>query len=442
MGKGFDVVDGQIKIISPEETRLALDDLVYEAVFTEDRKEKEKRLTLVKEIAKALGAIPASIYGLYQEMAREFPGFTVPAINIRGLTYDFARTVFRVALAHDVAAVIFEIARSEMSYTLQRPLEYASVVTAAAAREGYEGPVFIQGDHFQFKREAFFAAPEKEEENIRKLTDEALAAEFYQIDIDASTLVILEKPTLEEQQHFNSLMTAEMTNYIREREPEGVTVNVGGEIGEIGGHNSRPEELHAFMKEYRRHLQKEPGIGKISVQTGTTHGGVVLPDGKVAKVAVDFETLRTLSEIARREYGMAGAVQHGASTLPDEMFHLFPEVGCCEIHLATGFQNLIYDHPALPESFRQEIYDYLKKQFAREWKEGMTEAQFIYKTRKKGFGPFKKKWWDLPAEVKEKIMESLGEKISFLFEKLKVKGTKKIISETVKPVLVRKEIKD
>ncbi len=438
--KGFEIVDGKVRLTSPAEARAALDDLVYEAVFTEDRKEKERRLTLVKEVAKALGAIPSSIYGLYREMAREFPGFTVPAINIRGLTYDFARTVFRVALAHDVAAVIFEIARSEMSYTLQRPLEYASVVTAAAAREGYQGPVFIQGDHFQFKREAFFAAPEKEKANICKLVDEALEAEFYQIDIDASTLVILEKETLEEQQHFNSLMTAEMTNYIREHEPEGITVNVGGEIGEIGGHNSRPEELHAFMSEYRKHLKHEPGISKISVQTGTTHGGVVLPDGRVAQVAVDFETLRILSEIARRDYGMAGAVQHGASTLPEEMFHLFPEVGCCEIHLATGFQNLIYDHPALPDDFRQEIYDYLKKHFAKEWKEGMTEAQFIYKTRKKGFGPFKKKWWDLDPSIKARIMETLGEKIEFLFEKLRVKGTRGIVERTVEPVLITKTI--
>ncbi len=432
MHKGFVWRENKVEITSPEEARLALDDLVYEAVFTQDKETKTQRLALVKELAKALGAIPASIFGLYQAMAQEFLGFTVPAINIRGLTYDFARAVFRVALSLDVQALIFEIARSEISYTLQRPLEYASVITAAAAREGYKGPVFIQGDHFQFKRQAFFAAPEKEEENIKKLVDEALAAEFYQIDIDASTLVILEKPTLEEQQHYNSLMTAEMTNYIREREPQGITVNIGGEIGEIGGHNSRPEELHAYMKEYQRHLKRPPGISKISVQTGTAHGGVVLPDGRIAKVAVDFETLKTLSDLARKEYGLAGAVQHGASTLPDEMFHLFPEVGCCEIHLATGFQNLIYDHPALPEHFREEIYSYLREHFRKEWREGMTEAQFIYKTRKKGFGPFKKKWWDLDPKIKQEIMRDLEEKMAFLFEKLRVKGTREIVSQTVK----------
>ncbi len=430
--KGFSLKEGKIEIIDQVQARRSLDELVYQAVFCEEPEEKKNRLTVVKELAKALGAVPASIFGLYQFMARDFPGFTVPAINIRGLTYDFARTVFRVALEKETAAVIFEIARSEISYTLQRPLEYATVICAAAAREGYRGPVFIQGDHFQFKRKAFFAAPEKEKENLCRLIDEALSAEFYQIDIDASTLVELEKESLEEQQYYNSRLTAEMTDYIRQKEPPGVTVNVGGEIGEIGGHNSRPEELHAFMKVYREHLKREPGISKISVQTGTAHGGVVLPDGTVAKVAVDFDTLRTLSEIARREYGMAGAVQHGASTLPDEMFHLFPEVGCCEIHLATGFQNLIYDHPALPESFRQEIYAFLKKNFAHEWKEGWSEAQFIYKTRKKGFGPFKKKWWNLDPKIKEEIMASLAQKISFLFEKLKVTNTYKLVTEHVK----------
>jgi hypothetical protein len=151
----------------------------------------------------------------------------------------------------------------------------------------------------------------------------------------------------------------------------------------------------------------------------------------VARVAVDFDTLRTLSELARKEFGLAGAVQHGASTLPEEMFHLFPEVGCCEIHLATGFQNLIYDHPALPEDFRGKIYAYLKENLATERKEGMTEAQFIYKTRKKGFGPFKKEWWNLPPKVKDEIMADLGEKIAFLFEKLRVVGTKEIVKKTV-----------
>ncbi len=430
--------NGQLILEDPEKVRQNLDQWIYQAVFTADREEKQKRLTLLKEVAKALGAIPASIFGLYQAMAQNFPGFTVPAINIRGLTYDFARTVFQTAKEMQVGAIIFEIARSEMAYTLQRPLEYATVITVAAARERWSGPVFIQGDHFQLKRKSFFAEPEKEKAQIKKLIDEALEAEFYQIDIDASTLVEIEKETVTEQQRLNYEVTAEMAQYIREKEPAGIHVNLGGEIGEIGGHNSTPEELRAFLDGFNQTCSQRPGLSKISVQTGTSHGGVVLPDGSVAKVAVDFDTLRTLSELARQEYGLAGAVQHGASTLPEEMFHLFPEVKCCEIHLATGFQNLIYDHPALPESFRQKIYEFLKKNFASEWKEGLTEAQFIYKTRKRGFGPFKKDWWDLPPEVKASIMTDLGKKIRFLFEKLRVVNSLALVKETVVPVKIVK----
>ena len=62
------------------------------------------------------------------------------------------------------------------------------------------------------------------------------------------------------------------------------------------------------------------GLSKISVQSGTSHGGVVLADGSIADVKLDLETLRELSEIARKEYGLSGAVQHGASTLPDDAF--------------------------------------------------------------------------------------------------------------------------
>ncbi len=407
-----------------------LDARVYEAVFGEEER-KTQRLLKLKEAVKAEGVRSASVYPLYKEMAREFLGFTVPAINIRGLTYDVARAAFRVAKRLSVGALIFEIAKSEIGYTRQRPLEYAAVVLSAALREGFEGPIFLQGDHFQVNRKAYHLNPDAEKNALKSLIKEAIEAEFYNIDIDASTLVDLEREEVSEQQRPNYEVTAELATFVRSVEPEGVTVNLGGEIGEIGGHNSRPEELRAFMDGFNRCFSGKDGLSKISVQTGSSHGGVVLPDGSVAKVKIDFDTLRVLSEIARREYGLAGAVQHGASTLPEDYFSIFPDVGCAEIHLATGFQNVIYDHPALPNEFRQKIYSYLKEHLRNEWKEGMTEAQFIYKTRKKGFGIFKKEWWDLPESVKAPIMESLEEVFEKIFTALKVTNTLELVRKTV-----------
>jgi fructose/tagatose bisphosphate aldolase len=416
-----------------------MDGLVYEAVFSEEEK-KKGLLLLIKEIAKASGAVPASIQSLYEEMGRNYPGFTVPAMNIRGLTYDSARAVFRKAIEKKVGAFIFEIARSEIGYTKQRPLEYSAVVLAAAVREGFQGPVFIQGDHFQLVRKNFLADPVPETEYVKGLIREAIEAEFYNIDIDSSTLVDLEKPTLKEQQRPNFEKTAELAELIREIQPKGLDISIGGEIGEIGKKNSTPDELKAYLDGFREVFKGGKGLSKLSVQSGTSHGGVVLPDGTLAKVKIDFETLRQLSDIARKEYGLSGAVQHGASTLPEEAFHMFPETGTSEVHLATGFQNIIYDSKQLPGGFREEVYSFIKSEHAKEKKEGQTEEQFIYSTRKKGFGPLKKNWWDLPAEIRNPIMKELEDKFALLFDKLKVVDTVDIVTKTVKAPVIKKEI--
>jgi fructose/tagatose bisphosphate aldolase len=416
-----------------------MDGLIREAVFA-DEEEKKGLFLLIKEIAKACGAVPASIQGLYEEMGRNYPGFTVPAMNIRGLTYDSARAVFRKALEKKVGAFIFEIARSEIGYTKQRPLEYAAVVLAAAVKEGFQGPVFIQGDHFQLVRKNFLGDPAAETDYIKGLIREAIEAEFYNIDIDSSTLVDLEKPTLKEQQRPNFEKTAELAGLIREIQPKGVEISVGGEIGEIGKKNSTPDELKAYLDGFREAFKAGKGLSKLSVQSGTSHGGVVLPDGTLAQVKIDFETLRQLSDIARKEYRLSGAVQHGASTLPEEAFHMFPETGTSEVHLATGFQNIIYDSAHLPADFRDEVYAFIKSEYAKEKKEGQTEEQFIYSTRKKGFGPMKKKWWDLPADIKAPIMKELEDKFGLLFDKLKVVNTVEIVKRTVKTPTVKKEI--
>ena len=231
----------------------------------------------------ALGILPASIFPLYEARGRgEVSGFTVPAINVRVLSYDTARAACRAARKLDVGALIFEIARSEIGYTDQRPAEYAAVMLAAAMREGWSGPLFIQGDHFQTNPKKMRDDPEREVAAIEALIDEAIPAGFLQIDIDTSTLVDLSKPTLAEQQAVNSSLTARFTKFIRAREPKGVTVSVGGEIGEVGKANSTPEELRAYMDGFLRELGGVPGIAKVSVQTGSSHGGVVGPDGSVA----------------------------------------------------------------------------------------------------------------------------------------------------------------
>jgi tagatose 1,6-diphosphate aldolase GatY/KbaY len=131
---------------------------------------------------------------------------------------------------------------------------------------------------------------------------------------------------------------------------------------------------------------------------------------------------------------MAGAVQHGASTLPEELFHRFPEVDTAEIHLATGFQNLIYSHPAFPTQLMDEIDEDLRRRHADERSDGQTDEQFLYKTRKKSFGPFKRTLWELGEDVRGPINASLEERFSFLFRKLAVPGTRELVAKHILPV--------
>jgi fructose/tagatose bisphosphate aldolase len=412
--------------VSPDK----IDALVKEAALATDAKVKDKAQQAIRELASKQGAFPASIQGLYEAAGKGlYSGITVPAINIRGITYDVARAVFRAALKNKVGTFIFERARSEIGYTGQRPGEYAACVLAAAIREGFEGPVFLQGDHYQVSQAKYSSEPEKELNAIKELIRESVAAGFLNIDIDASTLVDLSKKTLDEQQEKNCLVTAEMTKFMRSIEPKGVTISVGGEIGEVGKKNSTVEDLRTFMSGYLRMLGPNvKGISKISVQTGTTHGGVVLPDGSIANVEIDFKTLKELSKLAREEYHLCGAVQHGASTLPDEAFHHFPQVGTGEVHLATGFQNIIYESKYFPRELLDRINRHLSDKYTNERKQGETEEQFLYKTRKKAFGDFKVEMWNIPESNLKGIREELESRFSLLFQKLNVIGTRDLVS--------------
>src|SRR6266853_6490276 len=251
----------------------AMDDLVRQAVFG-DKDAREVGRWLIWEIGQHAGVRPASIHELYLARGRgEVPAFTTPAMNVRILSYDTGRAIFRAAKRLDAGAIICEIARSEIAYTDQRPAEYVAVMTAAALREGFTGPLFIQGDHVQVNAKKYAADADAELKALRALIEEELHAGFYNVDIDTSTLVDLSKPNLDEQQRTNYERAAELTQFIRDGEPDGVTVSVGAEIGEVGGKNSDVHELKAFMEGYNRTLKTlgtSPGISKISVQTGTS----------------------------------------------------------------------------------------------------------------------------------------------------------------------------
>jgi len=401
---------------------------------------------LVRLVAQELGIFPASIHELYMARGRDevAPTFTVPALNMRVLSFDAARAAFSTAISMDTTSIIFEIARSEMGYTSQRPAEFSTNILAAAIAENFKGPVFIQGDHFQVSAKRYAVDPDAELNTIKELIREAITAGFYNIDIDTSTLVDISKSDITEQQKLNIELSAYFSNFIRKHQPEGVTISVGGEIGEVGGRNSTIEELHTYLKGFNEAVKNTnpgfPGLSKISIQTGTSHGGVVLPDGTIAQVNVDFDTLRNLSRVSRSDYGLGGTVQHGASTLPEDAFGKFVEYEAVEVHLATSFMNMFYE--SAPDGLREKIYAYLDKNFASDRKPGMTDEQFYYKTRKNAIGPFKEEIIKLPEEFHKKMRSIWKQKFEVLFKLLGIEGTRNNVDKYIPPVAPLIRIED
>jgi len=440
------IKEGELDVKDREFLRKVIDDLVYDATFGSKDDSKYAKW-VVWETAQNLGIYPSSIHDLYMGRGREeIPlDFTVPAINLRFLTFDMARAAFKIAKKHSVGAFIFELARSEMGYTNQTPEEFVVALLGAAIKEGWKGPVFIQGDHIQTKhRDSVVGKPKEGEiETVSKLIKECIDAGFYNIDIDTSTLVDLNEPTETKQQKQNVKYSVKFANLIRENEPKKVTVSIGGEIGHIGGKNSTIEEFNVYVGGFNKLFgDKYPGLSKISVQTGTSHGGVILPDGSVADVDVDFKLLKDISTACRKNHKMGGSVQHGASTLPNKLFRMFVESEVLEIHLSTCFQNLFLDHSKLPKELHTKMYKWLDNNKHDDRKKDWTDVQFYHKTRKHALGHFKNECWDLKPTIKDAIRQSLEKRLEFLFQELNVNNTIDLVNKFIKPVKIHKKLND
>ena len=376
----------------------------------------------LQEECRAGGVYPASLQSAYHALGRgELPPMTVPAFNVRGLTYELSRAIWRTALDLKAGPFILELAPSEASACRQTFEEYAGLVLAAAVREGHRGPVFLQGDHFQVDSPQALA-------EVLELARRVVQAGFYQLDIDASHLFDAASHDLVGFHAPNARATARMVADLRGCQPPAVRLTLGGEVGEIGGRNTSVADLLAFHQEYARLLPAGvSGLDKLSAQTGTTHGGVVQPDGKVGRMPIDLGLAADLSRQARA-VGLAGLVQHGASTLPVSDLARLPGAGVIEVHLATHIQNLVFDHPAFPTALLDQMRERLVMPAGgAEGESGgdageMNAAQRFYRARWAAWGLFKPELLGLPEAALRPIKQSVGAWVAEVFGALRIEG--------------------
>ena len=234
---------------------------------------------------------------------------------------------------------------------------------------------------------------------------------YRQVDLDTPALAV-PAGSAAARQLPNALCTAGLLQSLAAHSPPGTIF--GGEVGEIGGQNTTAEELQVFIDLVRWHAgASAEWFGKVSVQTGTRHGGMTAGDGELQRMPLDLQLARELATVAR-DNGFAGIVQHGASTLQADQFAALPEAGVIEVHLATNLQNLIFDSEAFPEQLREEMRQAALASSAGAAEHGAEtgalDPEQAFRQKRWGmWGPYKDRLLDLPEDVRRRLAEGVAD---------------------------------
>ncbi len=395
-----DVADNSItKILNQERV---VNEVVYTLQFNATTSEvhevKQAAIYWIHQIARALSIRPSSNCNFYDQKANgEHQFFTVPAINSRMVTFHTVRAAVRAAETLGLPHIIFELALSEVGYTAQQKDEYVALVKAAYISLGLSNQdMYLQADHYQLDPKKYAADATKEMQRLKDAITKAIENEVYNIDIDASKFETADPTKSDrENQSENARLTAELFHFIRQYEQAHslpCTISIGGEVGEVGGENTKFPQVNAYLNllhEHARELGSEnaKGLSKVSINVGSAHGGFRGPDGKpLESVPLDFT--------AHHDVFMKGvdpanpgkhvlSVQHGASTLPKQYFALFPAMHVAEIHLATGFQDVVWD---VVESQDPQLFQKMKNLVLEKYGDKVasyeTQAVGLVKERK------------------------------------------------------------
>lgn len=391
------------KISSITDQNLLRDEIIYTLQFNasvSDNKEvKKASIYWINQIAEALDIKSGSNHDFYSaKTGGEYQFFTVPAINARMVSFHKVRAAVKTAKAMNLPHIIFELALSEVGYTGQGKNEYAALVKAAYISLGLENEtVYVQADHYQLDPKKYADDSAAELQRIKDAITKAIENGVYNIDIDTSKFETadLDKSDRENQQE-NARLTAELLHFIRQYEAEydlPCTISVGGEVGEVGGENTKYPQVGAYLEMLKENLEdlgsgSVKGLDKVSINVGSAHGGVLGPDGQpLDSVPLDFTAhhdLYMLGKDPMNEGKHVLPVQHGASTLPKKYFSLFPAMHVGEIHLATGYQNIVWE---VLEKEDQELYAKMKdltfEKFGEKISKHKTEAIGFMKERKR-----------------------------------------------------------
>lgn len=350
----------------------------------------------------------------------------VMAANIR-ITHS-ARGIMMAAKEMN-AAVLFEIARSEVGYTGQPPQMFMDSIIKCAADTGFDQPYAVHGDHITIKENTQEAI-----ESAQDLIDAEIAAGFTSYAIDASHNFDADAETTEEQLADNIEITTKLAGLI----PEDAGLEV--EVGEVGRADPETgEKMITTVDETVTFINAlhEAGIKPdlLAINNGSIHGNIFDKDGNIVEqVGIDIERTKAIVD-AIRPLGVKLA-QHGITGTPLRLMHLLIGAGIAKGNVGTQWQNVVVANmdPELLKKMEEWTLEseYAKKMKAK--KPEISEKELIAKNIKRSIKVFKDEIDSMDMQYTERIDEATKKSALGFFDAFKAEGTADIVRDYIESI--------
>lgn len=338
----------------------------------------------------------------------------VMAANIR--TQLSTKGVMEAAKKLD-AALLFEIAKSEVGYTGQSPAEFYQKITETARQIDFDTPYAIHGDHITIKENTPEAIA-----SAKNLIEQEVAAGFTSYAIDASHNFNFDGKTEREQLSDNIEITVKLADLI----PRDASLEV--EVGEVGRTNADGTKKLTTVAESVAFIEalKEQGVKPdlLAINNGSIHGNIFDEQGNIVEqVGIDIERTKAIVD-AIRPLGVKLA-QHGITGTPLRLMHLLIDAGISKGNVGTNWQNIVVENLpqdvlAKMESWTLES-EHAKKMLAKKPK--ISRKELVAKNIKHSLKVFKGELLGLPDDVKQKIDAATQESALSFFTAFNAPGS-------------------
>ena len=293
----FDKSYPQVKDINKFKSRI---DYIFDEKIVGNKDQLIAAFLLIYSIAWKLNIFPSSLQKIYKAQASHeiFPQIKILSLDVTEDSFENLRILFNSMNKEETKLLSFSINPKQMDQTWFFP--YITKILAAAIMEDYSGPIFLQTDNIYFDPLSFENDRDNLLDRLKKITQNAIKSGIYNLNLNASELIDPDKSVTSEKMLMNLKMVAMVTNlWVRNYQPNGITVSVSGKLGKLAVDFIQKDEL----KDYLKRLMKEGSRLRFNT-AGDDISKIVVDYRTGNKASADY--LGSLKLIAQNEFGLGG----------------------------------------------------------------------------------------------------------------------------------------